>query len=160
MNEHCGGMPLNDQTDYGLCFACGPRNKNGLNLHFQRDGDVVKTTLRTREEHQGFPGYMHGGIITTVLDEVMSRVSMLENRWTMTVRLDVRFKKPVSLSQVVVGVASKVDEKKGFIETEGRLLLPDSSDAAIASGTFFLLDEGSLAKLSEGYPKLSKQWMR
>ena len=92
MNEGESGLPLNDETDYGLCFVCGPRNRSGLRLRFEREGGVVTTTFRGREEHQGFPGYVHGGVITALLDETMSRVSLLEDRWTMTARMEVRFR--------------------------------------------------------------------
>ena len=67
MNKGEGGLSLNDETDYGLCFACGPRNRSGLHLLFERDGDVVRSTFRGREEHQGFPSYVHGGVITALL---------------------------------------------------------------------------------------------
>ena len=97
MGEVRRKLPLNDDTDYGLCFACGPRNPSGLRLRFERDGDKVATTFRGQVEHQGFPGYIHGGIITAVLDEVMSRLSLLENRWTITARMNVRFRRPLQL---------------------------------------------------------------
>ena len=48
-------LPLNDDTDYGLCFACGPRNPSGLHLRFEREGETVTTTLVFHDpEHQGF----------------------------------------------------------------------------------------------------------
>ena len=87
-------LSLNDETDYGLCFACGPRNPSGLHLTFERQGDTVTTSFLGRQEHQGFPGYVHGGVITALLDEVMSRVFLLKNRWTMTARIDIRFRQP------------------------------------------------------------------
>ena len=160
MNEGEGGLPLNDETDYGLCFACGPRNRSGLHLRFERDGDVVTATFRGREEHQGFPGYVHGGVITALLDETMSRVSLLEDRWTMTARMEVRFRRPVPVDQPVTAVAEKRAERRGFVEAEGRVVLPDGTVAASASGTFAFLSEESLAQISEGYPLLASRWMR
>ena len=160
MNEGEGGLPLNDETDYGLCFACGPRNRSGLHLLFERDGDVVTATFRGREEHQGFPGYVHGGVITALLDETMSRVSLLEDRWTMTARMEVRFRRPVPVDQDVTAVAEKVSERRGFVEAEGRVLLPDGTVAASATGTFAFLSEESLARMSEDYPLLASRWMR
>ena len=67
---------LNDETDYGECFACGPKNPYGLKLKFIEEKNTVKTTFKCTKEYQGFPGYTHGGIITTIIDEVMSRVSV------------------------------------------------------------------------------------
>jgi len=116
MQQSRRSLSLNDETDYGLCFACGPRNDCGLRLQFVREGDTVKTTYSPTEHLQGFPGYAHGGVIGTLLDEVMSRVSVLENRWTMTARMDVRFRRPVLTGQTVTAVGEKVRERRGFYE--------------------------------------------
>ena len=104
-------LSLNDDTDYGLCFACGPRNAAGLHLMFQQVGDTVTTTFRGREEHQGFPGHVHGGVISALLDEVMSRVPMLDGRWAMTARMDLRFRRPVMVGEEVTAVAKRVSSR-------------------------------------------------
>ncbi len=152
-------LPLNDETDYGLCFACGPRNSAGLQLTFERRGDVVTTSFAGRTEHQGFPGHVHGGVITALLDEVMSRVFLIDNRWTMTARIDVRFRRPVLLEQRVTAVGEKGGPVRGFFEARGRVELPDGQVAADATGTFAPLSSDSLAKMSEGYPILAREWM-
>ena len=153
-------LPLNDNTDYGLCFACGPRNSAGLHLKFQRADDTVITTFRGREEHLGFPGYVHGGVISALLDEVMSRVPLLEGRWAMTARMILRFHKPVMVGQEILAVAERVREMRGFVETTGRVLLPDGELAAEATGTFKYLGDEALQEMSADYPQLSQKWMR
>lgn len=152
-------LPLNDETDYGLCFACGPRNSAGLRLQFERRGDAVTTTYCAREEHQGFPGYLHGGVISALLDEVMSRVSVLESRWTMTARMDVRFRRPVLIGQTVTAIGEKTHERGRRWEAEGRVELPDGTVAAEAVGTFVLVPPETLGQMSAGYPRLSREWM-
>ena len=152
-------LPLNDRPDYGLCFACGPRNKSGLQLVFERDEDGVATTFLVCEEHQGFPGYLHGGITSAILDEVMSRVSMLENLWTMSARLDVRFRHPIPIGQRIRAVAQKRRVVRGFLEAQGRIELTDGRIAAEATGTYAHLKNEALASISEGYPRLAKEWM-
>ena len=149
-------LPLNDDTDYGLCFACGPRNPSGLKLHFTAEGGRVYATYRPLEIHQGFPGYIHGGVITALLDEVMSRVSLLDNRWTMTARIDVR---PIPLDTDVLAVAEKVRQVRGVLDARGEARLPDGTVAAEATARFIFLDAATLAKMSEGYPDLARRWM-
>ena len=61
-------MELNDTTDYQRCFVCGQRNPFGLHLVFRREHDTVVADFQPREEHQGFPGVIHGGIVAAVLD--------------------------------------------------------------------------------------------
>ncbi len=51
MDEAGIDLPLNDETDYGMCFACGPRNPSGLQLRFERDGGKVTRTFQGREMH-------------------------------------------------------------------------------------------------------------
>jgi acyl-coenzyme A thioesterase PaaI-like protein len=53
------------------CFVCGESNAFGLNLRFYADGSVVRTRFTPRPEHIGFKNVVHGGIIATVLDEIM-----------------------------------------------------------------------------------------
>ncbi len=153
-------LPLNDDTDYGLCFACGPRSPSGLRLRFERDGDRVVTSYTPRSEHQGFPGYLHGGVITALLDETMSRISLLEGRWTMTARLDVRYRKPMYVGQTVRAFAEKKSERRGVIEAVGWVELPDGSTAAEATGTFVPVRDETLESMTEAYPLLAETWMR
>src|SRR3989442_13903180 len=72
-------MELNDTTDYQRCFVCGQRNPNGLHLVFQLDQNTIVADFQPREEHQGFPGVIHGGIVAAVLDEALGRTSLLGN---------------------------------------------------------------------------------
>ena len=153
------GLSLNDETDYGLCFVCGPRNERGLRLRFERDGDAVTTSYRATHDHQGFPGVLHGGVLSALLDEVMSRVSVVEGRWSQTARIEVRFRRPVPVDSTVTAVARKTRERRGFIDAEGLVLLSDGSVAAEASGTFAPVEDDVLAKMSSGYPRLSREWM-
>ena len=132
MHQSPGSLPLNDDIDYGLCFVCGPRHPSGLRLRFERDGDTVRTTFRVTDVYQGFPGYLHGAIIGAILDEVMSRVSVLEDRWSMTARMDVRYRRPVEIGQTVTAVAEKTGARRGFFDTRGRLELSDGTVAADA----------------------------
>jgi len=54
-----------------------------------------------RQEHQGWPGVLHGGLVCTLLDEVMARVFFFdqEERWMVTAKMEVRYFKPVPLEQ-------------------------------------------------------------
>ena len=161
MTDKTEQLSLNDVTDYGLCFACGPRNPYGLKLHFERDGDRIVSRFTALEEYQGFPGYLHGGIITALLDEVMSRVSIVnQNRWSMTAGIDVHFRKPVFIGQEVTAVAEHLETSRRMVTAQAELLLPDGNVAAQATGRFFLVPEERLAEMTSDYPALARDWMR
>ena len=161
MTDKTEQLSLNDQTDYGLCFACGPRNPYGLKLHFERDGDRIVSRFTALEEYQGFPGYLHGGIITALLDEVMSRVSIVnQNRWSMTAGIDVHFRKPVFIGQEVTAVAEHLESNRRVVTAQAELILPDGTVAAKATGRFFHVPQERLAEMTSDYPALARDWMR
>ena len=159
MKKPSTNLPLNDKTDYGLCFACGPRNHAGLNLSFQSDGNEIITSFQGREEHQGFPGQLHGGIISALLDEVMSRCSLLEDRWTRTARMEVKFRHPILLDQKVLAIGKKIRQHGKVWETHAVAKLPDGTIAADARGTFVEVPKETLTRMSSDYPQRAKEWM-
>ena len=153
-----GAIPLNDDSDYGLCFACGQQNANGLQLTFERQGDQIVTTYKGGENHQGFPGFLHGAVITALVDEVMSRIPVLENRWGMSARLDIRFRLPIAINQRVTATAEKSGRHGNFITTKAWVTLEDDRVAVEATGSYALLSEESLDKMALGFPKLAATW--
>ena len=92
--------------------------------------------------HQGFPGVIHGAVITGLLDEVMSRVPVLEGRWGMSAKLDVRFRLPIRVNDVLTATAHKDGGRGNIMRTKARVTLPDGRLAAEATATFALLPPG------------------
>lgn len=90
--------PLATRDDH-YCFGCGGLNPHGLHLHFyrNRDGNGVWARWAPTREHEGYTGIAHGGIITTVLDEVMGWALSSQKIWAMTARINVAFRKPVEI---------------------------------------------------------------
>jgi acyl-coenzyme A thioesterase PaaI-like protein len=78
----------------GMCFACGPENPVGLHLTFHDEGEESVTTFVPARAHQGYKGIVHGGLIATVLDEVMVRHVWQRYGPSATARLDVRYRHP------------------------------------------------------------------
>ncbi len=153
------GLSLNDETDYGLCFACGPRNPWGLKLRFEADDGRVSTSFTASEEYQGYPGYLHGGVAGSLLDEVMSRVSLLEGRWTMTARMEVRFRLPIPVGIEVTAEAVKAGASRGFLEARAAIYLPGRRTAASALGTYAYVSHEALQEMASPYPGLVREWM-
>jgi acyl-coenzyme A thioesterase PaaI-like protein len=82
--------------DDGRCFACGVRNPIGLKLEFETlPGERLRTVWTPRPEHTGFQEIVHGGLVATVLDEVMIRLLYALGIRAVTGELTTRFVKPL-----------------------------------------------------------------
>jgi uncharacterized protein (TIGR00369 family) len=85
-----------------MCFGCGAENDASLGMRIDIDGDRVRSTITLDEHYVGAPGLVHGGILTTLLDEVMGAVPLPSTRTAsarVTASLDVRFRAPVELGR-------------------------------------------------------------
>ncbi len=83
-------------TAQNRCFGCGQANPIGLHLDFMLadDGTVVcRATIP--DTYEGPRGYVHGGIIATLLDETMSKAVRSINVVGMTRHMEVDYKRPV-----------------------------------------------------------------
>jgi acyl-coenzyme A thioesterase PaaI-like protein len=73
------------------CFGCGGANERGMQLTFEQDDASrrIRGVFRIAPEFQGGPGFVHGGIVATLLDEVMAKVSRFEKDYAVTGSLNV-----------------------------------------------------------------------
>ncbi len=86
------------------CFGCGGANPHGMHLVFEKD-DVARRILgrfRVSAEYQGGPGFVHGGIIATLLDEVMGKLGRFRDVRTVTAELHVEYLRPVPVDEDLV----------------------------------------------------------
>jgi len=151
-------MELNDTTDYQRCFVCGQRNAFGLHLVFRLEGDSVVADFQPHEEHQGFPGVIHGGIVAALLDEALGRTSLLGNNqeWTMTGRLEVRYRHYVPYGPLLRVRARLGIERRRMMQASGVLTLADNESAVLAEaqGTFLPLAPQVVDTIMQDFPEL------
>lgn len=105
--------PLGVRSDH-YCFGCGQLNPHGLRLHFFRneEGNGVWAPWTPAREHEGFAGMAHGGIITSVLDEVMGWALHTADIWAVTGRIAVSFRKPVEVG-VLTQATARIEHDHG-----------------------------------------------
>ncbi|MGQ9732621.1 MAG: PaaI family thioesterase [Candidatus Zipacnadales bacterium] len=118
------------------CFACGQDNPKGLHLTFRFEGEEYVCHFVPAREYQGWTDIVHGGIVSTVLDEVQTRLLWERGIRAMTAELTVRLKRPVPVGEPVTARARLVSARKRLYETEAELLLADGSVAATSTGKF------------------------
>lgn len=148
---------LNDLSAYQGCFGCGYRNNVGLRLVFRMEGDIVVTEFTPDERFQGFPGVVHGGILSTLLDEALSRTASAEGRWMMTGRLEVRFRRAAEIGRTYRITAHALSSRRRMIQAAGEIRLADEPATVVAEaeGTFLPIPERYREAAKAARPELS-----
>jgi acyl-coenzyme A thioesterase PaaI-like protein len=151
-------MELNDTTNYQRCFVCGQRNPYGLHLVFQLAQNTIVADFQPREEHQGFPGVIHGGIVASVLDEALGRTSLLgvNQEWTMTGRLEVRYRRYVPYGPLLRVRATLEIERRRVLQASGMITLADDESIVLAEahGMYLPLSPETVDTIMKDYPEL------
>lgn len=130
----------NKQNNSKMCFVCGVENKLGLKANFfeMENGELV-ATFTPKDIHQSYPGRLHGGIASTILDETIGRAILIkdENIWGVTLELNVKFKKPVPYNEELKVICKITNETSRMFEGVGRIVLPNGDIAVTAEGKYF-----------------------
>ena len=127
---------------------CGLKNKFGIHSEFfELENKELVAIFTPGENHQSYPGRLHGGIASTILDETIGRAIMIENEniWGVTIELNVKFKRPVPYGVELKVVGRITEQNKRFFFGSGELLLPDGSVAVTASGKYMKLSLDKIA---------------
>ena len=128
------------QPNSKMCLVCGLKNPFGLHTSFyELANSELLAVFSPREEHQSYPGRLHGGIISTILDETIGRAIMIQSEgeiWGVTVDLQVRFKHPVPLDEELRVIGRITKNSSRFFEGTGELLLQDGTVAAEGHGKY------------------------
>jgi len=129
------------------CFVCGAKNPFGLKAKFyeceREDGEHVLLTVFTADHfHQSYPGRTHGGITSTILDEAIGRsacIGLDKQLWGVTIDLNIKFRKPVPLEQILYCETKITKQSHRSFEGEGKLLTQDGTLCATAIGKYLIL---------------------
>ena len=123
------------------CFACGQKNPIGLRLAFDFDGEKIFTKKILSREFEGYAGTIHGGIISTLLDETMCKFIFYKYRQnSMTARLEIRFKAPTPIEKEVKITAWQENQRRNIITMGAIVEMPDGTITASATAKFALLN--------------------
>lgn len=137
---------MRKQPNSRACFLCGVENPIGLKLAFyETEENRVIARFVPQEEHQGYPGVMHGGIACALLDETIGRTLVPYDLWAMTVELKVRFHKPVPLGEPLTVIGEMVRLRSRLMEGRGEIRLADGSLAVSAEARYIRLTEEQTA---------------
>ncbi len=134
------------------CFACGALNANGLHLELHVDGERCWTDVSIPDQFQGWDEIAHGGIVATILDEVMAWSLYDRDNWGLTARMSVDFKRPVPLGRSIHAEGWVTEVRRRLITTEGRIVDLDTGQVlATAEATYVAAPEERKQELKERY---------
>jgi acyl-coenzyme A thioesterase PaaI-like protein len=151
-----------------MCLVCGRDNPFSLHARFYElepddpaaagdDAEAAGPTLERellgiftpREEHQSYPGRLHGGVSSAILDETIGRAILLvqPDAWGVTVEFSVRFRRPLPLDEEIHCIARLTRDTSRLFEGTGEIVLPDGSVAVEARGKYL---KQTLADITDG----------
>ncbi|MEO0093083.1 MAG: PaaI family thioesterase [candidate division WOR-3 bacterium] len=114
------------------CFACGKKNPFGLKLKIFGDKNGVWTTFKVKQYYEGFKDITHGGIVATILDEMIAWACRKRKLDVLTAELIVRYKKKLIIGEKIQAFGKVVKEYNRLII--GESLIKDSNGQIIATG--------------------------
>jgi uncharacterized protein (TIGR00369 family) len=132
-----------------LCYGCGTANERGLHMEFHRAGERTICEYTPCDYQQGYPGRMHGGIVSTLIDETMGWAVYHAAKWGATARLNVRFRKPVRLDRKLRVEAWIVKDRARLIELRAEVRDERGDLLAEGDGVFMRLEEGMASEMSD-----------
>ena len=146
------------QPNSKMCFVCGLKNKFGLNASFyETNNNELVALFKPCQEHQGYPGRLHGGIAAAILDETIGRTITTgkDNEiWGVTLEFNIKYKKPIPLDEEIKVVAKLTFEDKRLFEGTGKIMLSDGKIAATAEGKYLKLP---IEKIAD-FDKDANEW--
>jgi acyl-coenzyme A thioesterase PaaI-like protein len=134
------------------CFACGELSAHGLHLDLHVDPSGAWTELALDAQFQGWDAVAHGGIVCTILDEVMAWSVIGRGTWGVTARLNVAFRRPIVTGRPIRAEGWVVDGTKRACRTAGHVKDASTGEVlATADGTFVALPPDQLEGLKARY---------
>ena len=127
---------MKEITKYPNCFVCGEKNQNGLQAKFYYDGQKAVSEVVALDKFEGYHGIYHGGIISTMLDEIMIKAILAVDIYVVTAEMTIRFKKPVNIGDHLKFTGWVVNNKKKIYFAEGEVVNQNSEVCANASGKY------------------------
>jgi acyl-coenzyme A thioesterase PaaI-like protein len=137
------------------CFACGTNNPIGLKLEFYRQDNHICSNVTLTRNHVGWQHMAHGGIISTLLDEVMSWTVIYFNKcFSVTRRMAVRYLRPVPVETPLI-VKGMITSEVGQRRCQAEALLQDQNENVLAKGEadFAILSADRLKDFPEDFKK-------
>lgn len=139
-----------------MCMVCGRDNPWSLKARFyELEGNELMGVFTMQDSHQSYPGRVHGGVVTAMLDETIGRAVAIGDPtlFGVTVELTVKFRKPVPIDRELRVIARITTPPNRLYEGTGEIVLDDGTVVAEAWGRYMRMP---IEKIAEG--DFSAEW--
>ncbi|MFA6755428.1 MAG: PaaI family thioesterase [Bacilli bacterium] len=133
---------VSKQYNSRMCIICGMENENGVKAQFYNmEDDSVMTLFQYKETHQSYPGRVHGGMITCMLDELVGRALWVKHpdEFGVTMSLTTHYRKPVPYGVTLKGIGRVVKDGPKFFVGSAEIQDLEGNVLANAEANYFKL---------------------
>ena len=134
------------------CFACGELSEVGLHLKLNLEEGRCWTELEMPRRFEGWEGIIHGGILCTILDEMMAWSLVSQDNWGVTARMSITFRKPVTVGQAIRAEGWITEDRRRLQMTAGRIIdAATGEELALAEATYVAATDAKKRELKKNY---------
>jgi uncharacterized protein (TIGR00369 family) len=133
------------------CFACGDKNPIGMRLHIELGEGTASTTWTAGEDYVGWEDKVHGGLLATLLDEVMAWAPSSYDSWAVTAEMNIRFRSPANPGETLSAKGWVDQRRRRIYHVRGEVRGQDGRLVADARGRFLGASPTQKAGLKERY---------
>ena len=133
------------------CFACGSTNPIGMKLEIEFGPGTARARWTAGADYVGWSDKVHGGIIATLLDEVMAWAPSSFDSWAVTAEMTVRYRSPASPGEELVAEGRVVERRRRIYEVHGEVRTADGRLVAEGSGRYLGASPSEKADLKRRY---------
>lgn len=130
------------RTDGRRCFVCGPENPDGLQVDFRMEDDLCKAEFTPPPEYCGYDDVTHGGILFSLLDDVMANWLYLQGERAYTGKCEIRFREPARIGEKLLLEGELLNRKGRIANLAGRVIsAATGKSVAEATATFMVIPD-------------------
>ena len=133
------------------CFACGESNPVGMRLHIELLEGAARTSWHAGDDFVGWSDKVHGGIVATMLDEVMAWACASSDAWAVTAEMSIRYRSPASPGDVLQAEAHVARKRRRIYDVEGSVRTADGRLIAEGSGRYLGAAPSAKQQLKDRY---------
>ena len=127
---------------FDRCFVCGSENEGGLQISIVSGDGGARSEFQPDARWEGYPGVVHGGILSALLDDLMFHaIHAMIRQPAVTALMEVRFRRPAHIGSRLYCEGRAGKQRHGLMEAEGEIRDQDGRLIATARSKFMIMPQ-------------------